>query len=189
MGSPRVSGPFWQVALWLVGPIVVWLRVLIFAGVHIAVPLDPSREPHRGTGDPTCCGWCPGAAAAAGAAGPALVQILERRDIGPEHGVNVGHVHCSPVHLVLDPHLRVAVPGDLGLFLLVAEATGLSPTNFGGVNLISALAGGLALAGATAVAGVLYTQSPPLAFGAMAVLAVLGLPVAIPLLRAVKQKP
>jgi len=35
------------------------------------------------------------------------------------------------------------VPGDLGLFLLVAEATGSSPTNFGGVNLISALAGSI----------------------------------------------
>jgi hypothetical protein len=33
-----------------------------------------------------------------------------------------------------------AVPGDLGLFLLVAEATGTSPTNFGGVNLVRTLA-------------------------------------------------
>lgn len=32
-----------------------------------------------------------------------------------------------------------AIPGDLGLFLLVAKATGSKPTDFGGVNLISTL--------------------------------------------------
>ncbi len=35
------------------------------------------------------------------------------------------------------------VPGDLGLFLLVAEATGSQPTNFGGVNLVTTLAGSI----------------------------------------------
>lgn len=32
-----------------------------------------------------------------------------------------------------------AIPGDLGLFLLVAKATGSKPTDFGGVNLVSTL--------------------------------------------------
>lgn len=32
-----------------------------------------------------------------------------------------------------------AIPADLGLFLLVAKATGSKPTNFGGVNLVSTL--------------------------------------------------
>ena len=35
------------------------------------------------------------------------------------------------------------VPGDLGLFLLVAEATGSTPTDFGGVDLVTTLTGSI----------------------------------------------
>lgn len=37
----------------------------------------------------------------------------------------------------------VANPGAIGLLLMVAEATGTSPRNFGGVNLVSALTGSM----------------------------------------------